>query len=40
MTDCPFWSFTADIFQSKNQKVINNSDVYSENSYNHLVINH
>ena len=40
MRDCSFWSFTADIFQSKNQKVINNLNVYSENSYNRLVINY
>ena len=40
MTDCPFCGFIADVIQSKNQKVINNSNVYSGNSYNRLVINH
>ena len=39
MRDCPFSGVVADVIQSKNQKVINNSNVYSENSYNHLVIN-
>jgi len=40
MTDCPFCGFIADVIQRKIQKVINTSNVYSENSYNRLVINH
>ena len=40
MALCPIWSFFADVIQRKNQKVINNSNVYSKNSYNRLVINH
>ena len=38
-----FWRFldvSPDAIQSKNQKVINNSNVYSGNSYNRLVISH
>jgi hypothetical protein len=38
-----FWRFldvSPDAIQSKNQKVINNSNVYSGNPYNRLVINH
>ncbi len=40
MRNCPFSGAVADVIQSKNQKVINNSNVYSGNSYNRLVINH
>ena len=38
-----FWRFldvSPDAIQSKNQKVINNSNVYSGNPYNRLVISH
>ena len=40
MADCLFFGFTANVIQSKNQKVINNSNVYSGNPYNRLVISH
>ena len=39
MTDCLFCGFIADVIQSKIEKVINNSNVYSGNSHNLLVIN-